>query len=86
MKSQKCKYCTYYSAYYKRWDGQFERLANGFCVKHQKQQIQIETCDGFKSNEEKEKRREERLFVSLEQSLSSISEITQILKEKYFVD
>ena len=83
MKSQKCKNCTYYTAYYKKWHANFGRLNNGFCTKHQKHQTQFETCENFKSSEQKEKMREERLFDSLEQSLKSINEISQILKEKF---
>ena len=83
MKTQKCKNCTHYTAYYKKWSASFERLNKGFCAKHQKPQIQSETCEDFKSNEQKEKRREERLFDYLEFSLKSINEIAQILKEKY---
>jgi len=43
----------------------------------------LETCEDFRSNEQKEKMREERLFEKLEQSLESINEINQILREKY---
>ena len=82
MLSQKCKNCTFYSAYYKQWSSGYGKLNNGFCSKHQKFQTQFETCEHFKSNEIKEKRREERLFTSLEQALEAINDIAQILKEK----
>ena len=83
MRVQKCKNCTYYSAYYKKWSSHFGRLNNGFCSKHQKPQKHLNSCEDFRSNEQKEKMREERLFEKLEQSLTSIYEINQILKEKY---
>ena len=83
MKSQKCKNCTYYTAYYKKWAASYGRLNNGFCTKHRKPQIQFEACEDFKSDEQKEKMREGRLFSSLEQSLKSINEIAQILKDKF---
>ena len=83
MKLQYCKNCFYYSAHYKKLSAGFARLNNGFCAKYQKPQTQYETCEDFKNNEEREKRREERLFVSLEQSLESINQISQILREKY---
>jgi len=86
MKSQKCKNCTHYSAYYKQWSGSYGRLNNGFCSKHQKAQTQFETCENFLSSGQKEKIREKRLLIQLEQSLISINEIAQILKEKFSAD
>ena len=83
MNSQKCRDCTFYTAHYKKLAHGFVKQNNGFCRNHQKHQTQYKTCENFKSNEEKEKRREERLFKYLEQSLQSINEIAQILKEKY---
>jgi len=82
MRIQNCKNCTYYSSYYKQWSDCYSRLNHGFCSKHEKPKIQNETCGNFKSGEQKEKRREERLFSSLERSLESINQIAQILKEK----
>ena len=82
MTAKKCKNCAYYTAYYKQWGDCYGRLNNGFCVKHKRHQTQFETCAEFKSNEEKEKRREKRLFDSLERVLASIDEIAQILREK----
>jgi len=83
MKKQICKKCTYYTAYYRRLSDCYIRLGNGYCTKHKKPQTQYETCEDYKNNEFKEQSREERLFVSLEQSLTSINEIAMILKEKY---
>ncbi|MCL2861474.1 MAG: hypothetical protein FWE22_03585 [Firmicutes bacterium] len=82
MKKSICKNCTHYSSYYKKWSSHFSRLNNGFCSKHQKQQIQFENCEDFKDNEKKEKMREKRLFTHLEHALESINCISQILKEK----
>ena len=82
MKKQICKNCTFYSAYYKKWSDCYGRLNNGYCSKHKKPQIQFENCGEYKSSEQKEKMRLERLYVSLERALISIDEITQILKEK----
>jgi len=82
MKAEKCKNCTFYSAYYLRWSSHYGRLNNGFCSKQQKPQTQFETCEDFKNNEAKEKSREERRFIALEQALASINEIAQILKKK----
>ena len=82
MKVQKCTNCTYYSAYYLQWSNCYGKLNHGFCSKQQKPQTQFEACEDFKSNEAKEKRREERLFDSLERALESINGIAQILKEK----
>ena len=83
MKTQICKNCTFYSAYYQRWSDHYGRLNHGFCANKQKLQPQFETCESFKSNEQKEKRREERLLFSLEQASKSINEIAVILNEKY---
>ena len=82
MNSEYCKNCTFYTAYYKQWASGYGRLNNGFCAKHQKQQTQFETCECFKSNEQKEIHREKRRMLALEQALESINEIAQILKEK----
>jgi len=82
MLSQKCKNCTFYTAYYKQWASGYGKLNHGFCSKRQQPQTQFETCEDFKSNDIKEKRREERLFLSLEQALESINDIALILKEK----
>ena len=82
MQSQKCKNCTYYTAYYKQWSSGYGRLSNGYCSRCEKLRTQYETCENFKSNALKEKRREERLFVYLECALESINEIVQILREK----
>jgi len=57
-------------------------MDKGFCSQHQKTQTQYATCDNFKSNEQKEKTREERLFLSLERALTAVDEIAKILKEK----
>jgi len=83
MKVEKCKNCTFYSAYYQQWSDHYGRLNHGFCSKHQKSQTQFEFCQNFISNEQKEKRREERLLFSLEQASKSINEIAVILNEKY---
>jgi len=82
MKKQICKYCTHYSAYYKQWADGYGRLNNGFCAKHQKPQTQFETCEDYISREQKEKSMQERLLISLEQALTVINEIAEILKEK----
>jgi len=83
MKSQKCKYCAYYTAYYKKHIIGFERTNVGHCLKFRKLQTQLETCENFKCGEKKEQRQQERIFVSLEQALKSVNDIGQILKEKY---
>jgi hypothetical protein len=83
MKTEKCKNCMHYTAYYKQWASSFGRLNNGFCSRHQKPQAQLEACEDFKSNEQKEKRRDELRLKHLEQALESINEIAQILKEKF---
>ena len=82
MKTEKCKNCTYYVAYYEQFSSGYARLNHGFCQKHSRPQKQADTCETFKSSEQKEKRREERRFDYLEQALTSINEIAQILKEK----
>ena len=82
MFCQKCRNCTYYSAYYKQWCSGYGRLNTGYCSKHEKQQTQFETCEDFKSNVQKEKSREKRRMDALEQALESINEIVQILREK----
>jgi len=84
MEKQLCINCTFYSAYYKKWSACFGELNHGFCAKHQKPQKQYETCQEYKSNDQKEKTRHQRLLLSLEQSLTSINEIAQILKQKDF--
>jgi len=81
LKTQKCKNCAFY--YYKQWSSFYSRLNHGFCIKHKKPQTQSETCEDYKSNEQKEKTREEKLFSSLEYALKSINEIAQILKERH---
>ena len=83
VKKNLCKNCNYYTAYYKKWGAYFGRMNNGFCAKHKKRQTQFEVCNEFRSNEQSEKRREEQLLNSLEQSLESVNQIAQILKEKY---
>jgi len=82
MKKNICKYCTFYTAYYEKFSSNFSRLSHGFCKKQNIPQLQFKTCDDFKSNEQKEKMREKRLFSHLEQSLISINAISHILKEK----
>lgn len=82
MKKEICKNCTYYAAYYKQWSEGYSKLNNDFCSKFQKPQSQFEYCTDFKSNEEKEEMRAERRLKSLDQALTSIIEIAQILKEK----
>ncbi|MCL2556417.1 MAG: hypothetical protein FWE03_05330 [Firmicutes bacterium] len=82
MKTQKCKNCTYYTAYYKQWAACYSRLNNGFCTKHNKHQTQVKTCEDFKSNERKKRVREKILFEALAQSINSINDIAQILKER----
>lgn len=84
MKNPNCKNCTFYSAYYRQWSDGYGRLTNGYCSKHNKPQTQFETCECYKSNEQKEKMREKRMFVALEDALTSINEISQILKEKFY--
>ena len=82
MRSQICKNCAFYTAYYKQWAASYGRLNNGFCARCQKPRTQFETCEDFKDNEIKEERREKRMYDSLEQALKSINEIALILKEK----
>jgi len=82
MKKEICKYCTHYTAYYKIHCTSYQRLTNGFCSKHQKPQIQSETCQNYKNNEQKQKRKEEQLLYTLEQALNWIIQIAQMLKEK----
>jgi len=77
-----CKNCTFYSAYYKQYSSGFGKIDHGYCSKQQQPISQHETCENFKSNEAKEKSREERRLVALDQALESINEIAQILKEK----
>ncbi|MCL2375077.1 MAG: hypothetical protein FWC82_00915 [Firmicutes bacterium] len=86
MKTLKCKNCAHYTAYYKKWICNFERLSNGFCEKHQKLQTQHETCDDFKSSEQKEEGKKRKLLSSLEQAVDSINVIAQILKDDYLND
>jgi len=82
MKSKVCINCTFYTAYYKRWSTHYGQLNHGFCSKHHKPQTQYKICEDYKSNEQKEKTREERLFAFLEQTLNSIIEIAQVLKDR----
>ena len=82
MLSQKCKNCTFYTAYYKQWAAGYGKLNHGYCSKHEKPQTQFETCGSFLSNAKKERRKEERRLVCLEQALRAIIEIAQILKEE----
>lgn len=77
-----CQNCTHYTAYYRKWSGGYSRLNNGFCSQNKKPQTLFETCDNFKSDEQKEKRREDMRLTALEQALTSINEIAHILKEK----
>lgn len=82
MKKQICKNCTFYTAFYKQWAGSYGRLNNGYCAKHDKPQIQFETCNIFQNNEQKERRREKVRLEYLEHALKAIIEIAQILQEK----
>ena len=82
MTGQKCKNCTYYTAYYKQWANGYGRLSSGYCARQNSPKTQFESCEDFKSNETKEKRRDEKRLEYLEQALKSIVEIAQILKEK----
>ena len=82
MLSQKCNNCTFYTAYYKQWSDHYGKLNHGFCSKTKKQQQQYDSCEDFKSNEQKKKMRQERMLDSLELALESINHISQIMKEK----
>ena len=82
MLCQKCRNCTFYTAYYKQWASGYGRLNEGFCRKHQKPQTQFETCGDFMSNEKKEEMREKRRLKDLDRAIESINEIAHILKEK----
>lgn len=85
MKKQICKNCAYYSAYYKKWSASFGELDHGHCDKLKNDTTRYDTCADFKSNERKELLRKERLLTALETTLSSVTEMAQILKE-YTID
>ena len=78
-----CRNCTHYTAYYKRWATRFGKLPRGFCEKQQLPKNHSETCKNFTDNKQKELLREKLLIDCLAQSIKSINEIAQILKEKY---
>ncbi|MCL2675267.1 MAG: hypothetical protein FWE84_01580 [Firmicutes bacterium] len=82
MRSQRCRNCEYYSAYYKQRSSGYEKLNKGFCSKHQKEETQFKTCENFTSNEHREKIKEQLRLDALDGALKSINEIAQILKEK----
>ena len=82
MKVEKCKNCTYYTAYYEQFSSGFVKLGHGYCSKQKQQQKQFDTCEQFKNNEQKEKWKEKRRLAILDEALNSINEIAQILKEK----
>ena len=84
MKSKFCRFCAFYIPYYHKLNSSYARQNHGFCCKHKNSQTPYEHCEDFKSNEEKEKRREEKLLADLESSLTSINEISQILRERYY--
>ena len=82
MKVEKCKNCSYYTAYYTQCSSFYSRTSKGFCRKNNQQQKELDTCENFKDNGKITAMREERLFEALEWSLKSINDIAQILKEK----
>ena len=82
MKVEKCKNCTYYTAYYEQFSSGFARLGHGYCSKQKQQQKQFDSCEQFKSNEQMKKWKEKRRLAILDEALNSIIEIAQILKEK----
>ena len=82
MKKPLCRNCAFYIAYYMQMSSSYSKLNHGFCSKHQKSIKQFEICEDFKDNEIKEQRAESRRLAHLEQALTSITEIAQILKEK----
>lgn len=82
MATGKCRNCTYYTAYYRKYIDFYSRLRHGTCVKHQKVLNERESCEDFKNNEAREKSCEKDLFKSLEKALVSIEQIAMILKEK----
>ena len=81
MKVQKCCNCTFYSAYYKQWASGYGKMETGYCQKHNATQKRYHACEDFKSNEQKEVRREKMRFDALDQALQSINDIAHILKE-----
>ena len=80
MKVEKCKNCTYYTAYYMRWSNHFGRVSRGYCSKKQQVQKQLDTCGDYKSNEQKEERKDNMMLEHLERALISIDHISQIMR------
>ena len=82
MRVEKCKNCAYYTAFYKRWSNHYGRIELGHCSKKKQVQKQLDTCGDFKSNEQKEERKEKMMLEHLERALISIDHISQIMREK----
>lgn len=82
MKKERCKYCTFFTAYYRKEASGLCKSSYGFCKTHSKFINQFKNCEHYKSNEQKEKLQEQLRLEALDQALKSINEISQILKEK----
>ena len=82
MKKHLCQNCVYYTAYYRQSSNSYSKLNDGYCSRHEKPKTRFEVCGEFKSNERKEKKREQWRLDNLDRALISINEIALILKEK----
>jgi len=82
MKTEKCKNCAYYVAYYRQWNSGYGRLIDGACSKHRRPQKEYNTCEDFKNNGQSEERKEKSMLDHLECALISLNDIAHILKEK----
>ena len=86
MRKQTCKYCRFYCAYYRKLSASFCSTLKGHCSKQNRLMKDNETCGNFVLNELKEKRNSMLLIYSLENTIASINQIAQILKEKEEAD
>lgn len=82
MKTEQCKNCTHYSAYYKQRYCGYEKLSCGVCSISKQERKKSDTCEKYYYSELKEKRQKSALYLHLTNAAKSIHDIVQILKEK----
>lgn len=77
-----CENCYYYIEYYTKSFDHFNKTKSGFC-KNRRQYIKgKEVCEQWKDNEIKKETRKRISMETLENAITYIREIAQILKEE----
>lgn len=80
-KNCECCNCHYYRAYYFKGYTRFERQMHGYCINRQREVSNHESCTSWCRNQMRRNIRKKVLVRALNDMISDIAEISQILCE-----